>query len=555
MYFRFLIILALHFPLSLWAQRGIEGGSTHDSLFVRLQQATSDTARIAAHIRIADALTISDYRKALEHATLAVQLSEKNGDPALRYEAYSKAGGLYAHKGLYDLAFSFYNRHYELAQQHADAVESGTANFNLSGLYLILGKYAKARDGLLESERQLRKAYQAKGRQMPQLTFLTFRMNLALCEMYLGNFPRSDSLIDLSLPMVKGKPDMEPKLQSLYHIRALMYLNSNRPEAALKQLALARSLAIRRHDLPAMASICLTAGESYQEIGDTAAARREFYEGLSYAQEFNGLAVMKSFSESLYKIYRKTGPPDSMVRYLDLLTDLKEQSKAEEAKEALMRKDLMNAYDHMVAEWEKGQRVARMRMLFLVISILLVAAASIAGFFYYRTRYRRMRLERVQRDLETKRVEMELLRHQAELGRRDTELEQIRRQLDKQQLVEGLVGGLQALHAKSTEIGSGNKESAGIPPSQRRVKAWEEFEFRLQQIHNGFYDRLNQRFPNLTINERRICALLQLDLTSKEISDITGQTVRAVNLARIRLRKKLGISHTDKELFDFLANL
>lgn len=555
MYNRIAISFLWLLPLKLLAQQDLPADSIRDALFTSLNKATSDTARIAAHIRIAEALTISDYRKALEHATLAVQLSEQNGDPALRYVAYNKAGGLYAHKGLYDLAFNFYNKHYELAQQNADAIESGTANFNLSGLYLMLGKYAKARNELMESESLLRKAYQAKGQQIPQLTFLTFRMNLALCEMYLGNFRRSDSLLDLSLPMVQGQPDMEPKLQSLYHIRALMYLNSNRPESALKQLASARTLAIRRHDLPAMASICLTAGESYQEIGDTAAARQEFHEGFSYAQELNGLSVMVALSEKLYQIYRKTGPPDSMVRYLDLSTDLKGQSKAEEAKEALMRKDLMRAYDSMVEDWEKRQRTQRMRTLILIIVILLFAAAFIIGFFYYRGRYHRMRLERVQRDLEARRIEMELLRHQAELGRRDEELEQIRRQLDKQQLVEGLVGGLQALHGRPAETGSGNKESAGIPPSQRRIKAWEEFEFRLQQIHNGFYDRLNQRFPNLTINERRICALLQLDLTTKEISDITGQTVRAVNLARIRLRKKLGISHTDKELFDFLANL
>lgn len=114
---RHLILLLLTFPLHLWAQGDRSSSGSTDTLFEELKRARTDSARITAHIRIVDALMTSDYRKALEQATLAVQLSEKVGDPALQYMAYSKAGGLCAHKGLYDLAFSFYNRHYDLARK------------------------------------------------------------------------------------------------------------------------------------------------------------------------------------------------------------------------------------------------------------------------------------------------------------------------------------------------------------------------------------------------------------------------------------------------------
>jgi tetratricopeptide (TPR) repeat protein/DNA-binding CsgD family transcriptional regulator len=508
-----------------------------------------------AHIWLADALTTSDYRKALEQATLAVQRSEKAGDPALQYQAYSKAGGLCAYKGLYDLAFSFYNRHYDLARKLGDEVESGNVYFNLSGLHLMLGNYAKAREGLREAERMLQQAYLDKGEKMPELTLLTFRMNLAICEQYLGEFRLCDSLLDLSLPMVEGRPGMEPQLQSLYHIRALMYLNSKRPQAALKQLESVRALAVQRQDLPALASLCLTEGESHEQTGDTAAAKRAYYEGLVHARQYNGLSTQIPFSKNLYKIYRKTGPPDSMAKYLELFTDLTEQSKSEAAKEALMRKDLTRAYEAMVEDYGKSQRALRLRYLYVTLSSLLVCLGCIAGVLHFRNRYRRLQLDRVQRDLEVRRTALEQQRLQAELGLRESELDRIRMELNRQTLIEGLVGDLDPDRATPEAQGSPTKGSSRPSASERRAKAWEEFEFRFQQMHSGFYDRLKQRFPDLTLNERRLCAFLKLDMTTKEISDITGQSVRAVNMARIRLRKKLGISHTDKELFAFLSEL
>lgn len=84
------------------------------------------------------------------------------------------------------------------------------------------------------------------------------------------------------------------------------------------------------------------------------------------------------------------------------------------------------------------------------------------------------------------------------------------------------------------------------------VKRWEEFEMYFNKVNPAFFDKLNQEFPNLTINERKLCALLSMQMSTKEISNITGQTNHSVNIARGRLRKKLNIDHTDIELVSFL---
>jgi tetratricopeptide (TPR) repeat protein len=88
-----------------------------------------------------------------------------------------------------------------------------------------------------------------------------------------------------------------------------------------------------------------------------------------------------------------------------------------------------------------------------------------------------------------------------------------------------------------------------------RDKNWSEFEVRFTQIHEIFYRELNKRFPDLTPNEKKLCAFLKLNMSTKDIAAITHQSVHSLNVARTRLRRKLGIGQTDENLVNFLASL
>jgi len=70
---------------------------------------------------------------------------------------------------------------------------------------------------------------------------------------------------------------------------------------------------------------------------------------------------------------------------------------------------------------------------------------------------------------------------------------------------------------------------------------WEDFILSFEKLHPSFFTKLLHRFPDLTRNEIKLCALLKLDLSTKEISAITMQTQRAVEMARFRLRAKMNL--------------
>jgi PAS domain S-box-containing protein len=87
-----------------------------------------------------------------------------------------------------------------------------------------------------------------------------------------------------------------------------------------------------------------------------------------------------------------------------------------------------------------------------------------------------------------------------------------------------------------------------------RDNIWQEFETRFENVYESFYQSLNKRFPQLTPGEKKLCALLRLNLSSKDIATLTFQDPKSVDMARYRLRKKMNLKQ-DENLIDFLMKI
>ncbi len=71
---------------------------------------------------------------------------------------------------------------------------------------------------------------------------------------------------------------------------------------------------------------------------------------------------------------------------------------------------------------------------------------------------------------------------------------------------------------------------------------WYRIKAHFEKIHPGFFDRLREKFPQLTPNDHKLCALLRMNLSTKEISQILKITAPSTEISRIRLRKKLALA-------------
>lgn len=82
---------------------------------------------------------------------------------------------------------------------------------------------------------------------------------------------------------------------------------------------------------------------------------------------------------------------------------------------------------------------------------------------------------------------------------------------------------------------------------------WLQFETYFNSAHQNFMDRLRQQYNDITTGDLRICCLLRMNLSTKEIASLLNISIRAVELRRYRLRKRLALDG-ETNLVDFLMN-
>lgn len=71
---------------------------------------------------------------------------------------------------------------------------------------------------------------------------------------------------------------------------------------------------------------------------------------------------------------------------------------------------------------------------------------------------------------------------------------------------------------------------------------WTLVENQVEKLHPGFTGRLQIKHPGISAKERKICTYLRLGLSSKEISGLLHMAPKSVEIARVRLRKKMKLS-------------
>lgn len=84
--------------------------------------------------------------------------------------------------------------------------------------------------------------------------------------------------------------------------------------------------------------------------------------------------------------------------------------------------------------------------------------------------------------------------------------------------------------------------------------SWEVFQQNFDLIHRRFFRTLRERYPNLTATDLRFCAFLRLNLSTKDIAQMTNLTIRGVEAARYRIRKRMEVPD-GVSLVDFLIDL
>ena len=85
-----------------------------------------------------------------------------------------------------------------------------------------------------------------------------------------------------------------------------------------------------------------------------------------------------------------------------------------------------------------------------------------------------------------------------------------------------------------------------------KEKMWELFTTQFEMTNRKFMDLLSERHPNLTKSEKRICAFMLLNLSTKEIAQLLQRSPRTIDVTKYNIRKKL---ETDLSTDEYLRQI
>lgn len=210
------------------------------------------------------------------------------------------------------------------------------------------------------------------------------------------------------------------------------------------------------------------------------------------------------------------------------------------------------------------------RPLLLSIPMLLLYAALFMGLIYLYIRWSTKRIIRRQARI----TEAEQMRKNLQLAEQQRIIEAQQKQLLEQQLqdkgreIASLAMDAVKHKQQVTDIRhelagqrlkglKGNKEIermlSHITDDLDTDAYWDIYRENFDLIHKNFFRHLRKQFPTLTSTDLKFCALLRLNLSTKDIAHFAGLTVRGVEGARYRLRKKLRIAE-GQNLTEFLID-
>jgi tetratricopeptide (TPR) repeat protein len=297
-------------------------------------------------------------------------------------------------------------------------------------------------------------------------------------------------------------------------------------------------------------------GDAYFQLKDFPKALKFYHLALSDATVSSNLETATYVSQKLADLFHLQGNKDSAYFYYKNFTALNDSLLRIKNDQKITELTLQYEFDKERKQQKLESELTeakhnRIELIYLLTIISAVASLLIIAFLYFLQNNRMRR-----KNLEQKMILLEKEKLSKELDYRNKELTtNVMYLLKKNEFIS-------AISDKLKNTNQGQKENNEtiinnvISELDKSITqdTWTEFEVRFQEVHVDFYNSLSRQFPDLTPNELRLCAFLRLNMTSKEIADITYQSAESLKTARYRLRKKLGLDR-DENLIAYLTKL
>lgn len=527
-----------------------------DSLKLRLEKAESDSSRVNINIELSQMHITTDLSTAMEYAENAVELAEKAGYSEMIAKSLNNIGHVCFNQGFYELALAHFIRCLDINTSTGN--ERGIASImsNIGAINLVTENFSQAKQNFTGALARFKKLGQAFPKENYKVEIMTLYNNLGIACQNLKEYRQAEKYYQSGIDLAQEESGNAALLANLYNNLASLLLDLNLPDEAYRPVTRALDLRLKSGDKNGEAQSYRMFAIYYIAKGNKAKTFEFLYKGYRLAAEIGNKSLQANLVEKLFSEYQKLHEPDSALKYHILLKSLETELNSSETQRELARIELTAKFREREQLRELEQKKTETR--YLLVGLGLLVTVSILGllFLLSNNRLKRIRLQKDVIDLESKNLFLEKSALQKELEMRNKELTtNVMYLVQKNEYLTEIAEQLKSIKQNLPE-----EKIPGIDrlindlKSNRYDNIWKQFEIRFQDVHQDFYTRLNERFPDLTPNEKKLAAFLRLNMTTKDISAITFQLPDSIKTARSRLRKKLGLSQ-EANLIAFLESI
>lgn len=464
--------------------------------------------------------------KSFEYLKRALMI--KDIDDSTRIHLYSNVAAFYRKGGAYYMSLNYYIKELEITEKYRPEESFLTQN-NIAGCYYELKNYEKAREFWEKALKGYEKSLKSDIQEVQKLEGSIIYNNLGVLEKTEGNY--SEALLKLE----KFKQQNEIFKDTLNIIMAYenlseLFLEKQETDKAFKYLRSGIRLAKQMNSEYDLASLYTNVGKLFSEksILDSATFYFEKAYALSQRRQFFEFELKNA--ENLARINKKKGNYKVALDYFEVVNILTKRISEDENERKLNM--LESEQEEKKIQYELFVEQQR-REYFLIGGIIILFLFSSVILLLLKLQKSKARRRSIEKELLSKELEerkkeiknstLQIIQNTEIIKNTQRDLEELQKRSDSKlnssfnKIITDLKSGTQAFNKK-------------------------EFEKLFIEVDNEFYKKLIEKHSNLTKNELRLCAFLKLNLSTKEISSITQQSVQSITVARSRMRKKMGLA-------------
>lgn len=480
-----------------------------------------------------------NYKKAIEQLQEVVRLANKLGLIEVPAGAYSEMAGIYYRQGNYPISLEY----------HLYALKVYEEIKNRSNQLDALGSIA-----VIQSiQNDYKAAFKTLHKAFKIAQDVGDSLQTAKCLRQIGELhakmknPVAMKYLKKALSMMKDNNALE-SVATLTSIGSL-YSEQGDYGKALNSLEEALALAQKMKYKRGCCNAWINIGTIYLKQKQYQRAMEYAHKALDLSVDLEQLDIRKESYKLLSDLYAATGNFDkayqNRVQYQSLSDSIFNEKDVR--KMAMFEASYQFAKERQMHEMVKEKQSLEMKsqrqtIVFLVVNLLLILILAFAIYWSNKLKKKVLRLK------------IEKINHELEMNQKAMAAATLK----LVQNSERDANSIKVLESVEKNTIEESKKEIRSLIADYKLKSynsnWEEFEIMFEKINSSFYEKLNERYPTLTPNERKLCVFLKLNMSNNHISQITFQSEEALKKARLRLRKKLEIER-DVNLTAFIQGL